>query len=176
MGIPISALTRDPTAVAGVHPLTGLVSNLGILLWCASAALCLFSATVLHRTGADRATHRLIFWAGIVTVVLLLDDLFLLHERIYPAVFGVGERAVFGVYGAMLLTYFSVYRNVLARTDPSLLVVALACFGVSLIVDQGPESILPAHLLFEDGFKFLGIASWFGYFSTLCYEQLRSVT
>ena len=50
LDISVVDLTRDIAVVAGVHPLTGMVSNIGILLWCAAAAICLFSSSVLrHR-------------------------------------------------------------------------------------------------------------------------------
>jgi hypothetical protein len=43
----MEVLTRDPSAVAGTHTLTGMVSHIGILLWSSCAAVCLFSFTLL---------------------------------------------------------------------------------------------------------------------------------
>jgi len=31
-------MTRDMAAIAGIHPLSGILSNLGILLWCVPIA------------------------------------------------------------------------------------------------------------------------------------------
>lgn len=35
-------ITRDLAATANLHPFTGALSNLGILLWCSSGILCFF--------------------------------------------------------------------------------------------------------------------------------------
>ena len=35
----VAAVTMDATAYLEAHPLTGLLSNLGVLLWCASCLL-----------------------------------------------------------------------------------------------------------------------------------------
>ncbi len=38
-GIPIDKFTGDPAAIAGINPFIGVVSNIGILFWCASASI-----------------------------------------------------------------------------------------------------------------------------------------
>ena len=53
-GVPVSNLTRDPLAVMGAPVYTGLLSNLGILLWCATAAITLFGAAVLGKRAKRR--------------------------------------------------------------------------------------------------------------------------
>lgn len=53
--ISISQLARDPVSLMDVHPFTGILSNLGILLWCMSASICLFSSLPLielEKTGS----------------------------------------------------------------------------------------------------------------------------
>ena len=35
-------ITRDPIHITGGHPFIGLLSNIGILFWCSSAAICFF--------------------------------------------------------------------------------------------------------------------------------------
>jgi hypothetical protein len=37
-------MTNDTAAIARIHPIAGILSNLGVLLWCASASICLFAA------------------------------------------------------------------------------------------------------------------------------------
>ena len=38
--VSMAAMTRDVTAIANIHPFSGILSNLGILLWCAAASIC----------------------------------------------------------------------------------------------------------------------------------------
>ena len=52
--IPIYKFTRDPSAIAGISSFAGIVSNLGVLLWCASAAISLFSWAVLRHRASDQ--------------------------------------------------------------------------------------------------------------------------
>src|SRR5574344_2729314 len=43
LGVSMPNMTRDITAIANVHPLSGVLSNLGILLWCVAATVCGFA-------------------------------------------------------------------------------------------------------------------------------------
>src|SRR5262245_8944512 len=61
---PLSSLTRDIAAIAKVHPLTGVVSNVGALLWCSAAAICLFSSGLLRQRG-HLPEARFLLWAGL---------------------------------------------------------------------------------------------------------------
>src|SRR5688572_9327807 len=74
--IPLSSLTRDMASIAHVHPLIGVVSNVGILLWCATAVICLFGGSLLRQKGMH-AEARFLLWGGVMTLVLLVDDLFM---------------------------------------------------------------------------------------------------
>ena len=73
-------LFRDPLAVAMdvgtdcCHVYFGFFSNLGVLLWCSAASVCLFASMLLIQRKADR--HQILFLvsAGIFTGLLLFDD------------------------------------------------------------------------------------------------------
>src|SRR5688572_20367429 len=78
-GIPIAAMTRDAAAIAGLHPLAGFVSNLGIMLWCAAATACLVAAAALHAVVPGEQA-RFFLSAGLLSLYLMLDDCFQLHE------------------------------------------------------------------------------------------------
>lgn len=178
--LPFEYFSRDPASTTESHSLIGLISNVGILLWCASATACLFSAAVLWGARASHKTIRAMFWAGVITVVLLIDDLFLLHENIYPGMIGVNEHLVFIFYGVMLLVYFTIFLDVLRRANFHILLICIFCFGSSVLIDLFPDEVQALaekstrHIL-EDGTKFLGIVSWFGYYWEFCYEEVQSV-
>ncbi len=172
--IPISRFTRDPAAILGRNPFIGVLSNIGILVWAGCAGVCFFASAVLRARGVKQEWPAFFLFAGLVTAVLLLDDFFLLHERIIPRYLGISERILFPVYAAMVMGYLATFKNNLPRTNYLLLVLALGMFGLSLAVDRFPESILSWHHLFEDGFKLLGIVGWFGYFVTSAYRVVTS--
>jgi len=157
---PVSSLTRDMAAIAHVHPLIGVVSNVGILLWCATAAICLFARGLLRERGRH-AEAGFLMWTGLLTVVLLVDDLFMIHEYIAPVHFHVNEKVVLAAHACLAGAYLLRHRQLILASNYQLLAAAMALFAASILVD-----VMDAHgwwSLGEDGFKVLGIASWFGY-------------
>jgi hypothetical protein len=172
--IPISRFTRDPAAILGRNPFIGVLSNIGVLLWAFCAGVCFFASAVLRARAERQEWPAFFLFAGLITAVLLMDDLFLLHEKYIPRYLHFGERIIFPLYAVMLLGYLIRFRNNLARTNYLLLLLALGMFGLSLAVDRLAETMLPWHHLFEDGFKLLGIVGWFGYFVTSAYRVVTS--
>ena len=47
---PISHFTRDPLRIAEAPLYYGIVSNIGILFWCTSAVICLFTSAILCKS------------------------------------------------------------------------------------------------------------------------------
>lgn len=90
-------LTRDITAIFDTSPLTGFVSQIGIFIWSASATVCMFSAMVLSNLPNNKKIKHFLIASGILTLILGLDDTFLLHEDIFPR-FGISENIVLFCY------------------------------------------------------------------------------
>jgi hypothetical protein len=158
--IALSSLTRDMAAIAQVHPLIGVVSNVAVLLWCATAVICLFSSSLLRQQGLH-AEARFLLWAGLMTAVLLVDDLFMIHEYIAPVHFNVNEKVVLLGHACGAGAYLLSHRRLILAANYQLLAAAMVLFTASMLVD-----IADGHgwwNLAEDGFKVLGIASWLGY-------------
>ena len=164
-GLAVSKVTRDPVELTGAHPFTGALSNLGILLWAAAASISFFTAASL-RHQRSRDEYVMFFrLGGWLTLLLLFDDLFLLHEWIYPIHLGIDQKITFAGYALLLLLYLLRFRGLILRTDFILLMSAFVFFALSLLFDTIiAPGVIYGHNLFEDGFKFLGIVSWFGYF------------
>jgi hypothetical protein len=158
--ITVASLTRDMAATAKVHPLTGVVSNVGILLWCATAAICLFSSNLLRQRGAHRAAGFLL-WSGLMTAGLLVDDFFMFHEYLAPVHLGLDEKVVLLGYVCITAVYLLQQRRLILEADYRLLVSALVLFTGSMMIDLA--DVGGWWNLAEDGCKLLGIASWFGY-------------
>ena len=172
LGISIEAFFRDPSATLGGHPLTGVISNLGALAWCAGAAICFFTAAILRRRGDGLATF--FFWSGILTSVLLLDDFFLFHDDLAKRLFRMKQRHVEIAYVAAVAAYLVAFRRILLESDWPILFAALSLFGGSMAVDQ-LQHHFASHwrIAFEDGSKFLGIVVWAGYFVQTGLQAVR---
>lgn len=194
--VPVSLMTRDPLAVAEsqlrelrqdpdaaveriestqIQFYYGFLSNVGVLLWCANAAICLFSAVILREGARGEAPAGFFLWGGIITLVLLLDDLFMLHERAFPRYFHLNERILFAGYASCVLVFLLKYRVTILNTDYLFLVFAFVLFGLSLLTDHIDVWIPRRHLL-EDGAKFAGILSWSAYFVRTCLVNVRAAT
>lgn len=179
--VPLDQLVRDPVAAsedciraAGTlarardcaNVYFGFLSNLGILLWCASAAVSLFAfLQVYHASGRFRPGAFLLY-AGIFTGALLMDDLFLGHERVYPTVFGVDEELTYALYAVLFGLYLVAFRDDLLKCDPKILLLGIVLFALSLLMDELVkieglfENNSVFHRVAEDGSKFVAINAW----------------
>lgn len=169
-GVALGDLTRDPAAISGVPVYIGFLSNIGMLFWSATVAVCLFAATFVARSAADSPAGRFLYASGLLTLLLLFDDLFQLHERVFPLSLGVPEPIVFGGYLSVTLLYLVRFRRVILESDYLLLALALGFFGLSVAVDLFTEKGL---YLWEDGAKFMGIVTWLAYFARVSAQVLR---
>lgn len=179
-GIDIYLLATDPGEVAQQPPYVGLISNVGILLWCGTAAVCLFSASLNKPDPAySKKWSAFLTASGIFTSILLLDDMFQLHET-YSVIFvgpdanlSVNNRRLQNIFESVFfVSYFSCFflflfyfRRQIQRTEYAFLILAFICFAASVVIDVTPlVQHSELHSLTEEGFKFLGIVSWATYF------------
>ncbi|GJM34744.1 MAG: hypothetical protein DHS20C18_37450 [Saprospiraceae bacterium] len=167
-GISVGNFTRDPAFIADLNPFFGFISNVGVLCWCAAVVVCLLGGQVLykHKNGQRLALFFLYF--GLFTCLLMLDDLFLFHEVVFPGYLFIGEKITIAGYGILLIGGLFYFKDVVMATDFTFLILAIVMFGTSVFIDilQDPiEAIVgPWRILLEDGFKFLGIFAWLAYF------------
>jgi hypothetical protein len=162
-GVPLEKLMRDPIAITRVPPYIGFISQISIFFWSASAAFCLFSAKALPRYLDNFKIKRFLLVSGLLTLVLGLDDLFLLHEKILPDL-GIPEKAVLVSYAGFVLFYLARFYAILLETEYILLGIALVLFGASIILDLSAPHGIALYLFFEEGAKLVGIMSWMVYF------------
>ncbi|MEL7328908.1 MAG: hypothetical protein AAGJ69_03605 [Cyanobacteria bacterium J06559_1] len=168
--VPVGDITRDPATIAEHPPYYGALSNLGILLWSASAAVCFLSATLL-KVIYSRASVSAFFaiFAGL-SAILCLDDTYQLHEDIFinslPG-FIIPEQVTISVYAAVVLFAISRFQTVLQETPLWLFSLSLLLFLVAAGTDYViPHGLVAAKVTFliEDGTKLLGIFFWLTYF------------
>jgi hypothetical protein len=174
--IPFAKFTADPAATFGYNPLYGYISNIGILLWCSCVSVCFLSAGLLRVYKEEGQMFRFLICFGILTAVLMLDDLFMFHESLGPSYLNISEKWVllsYGMYTAFCLYHF---RRTIMLNDVRYLILAVAAFGVSVLVDQiSSRFYFPGEYFVEDGLKLTGIASWLAYFVTLSFSKMTSV-
>ena len=166
-GIRIDQLTRDPASLTHSSVYTGFLSTIGLLFWAAAAAICILGAALITSSGLHSRVARFLQASGVLTLLLLLDDAFLMHERVLPRYAGVPQRLVYLVYALLLLVYLVRFRDVIFETEYFLMGLALLLFGVSIASDLVWDSPL------EDGSKFAGIVTWAVYFGRVVASSVR---
>ena len=164
----------DPSQAIGYDAYIGLVNNIGIVLWALVIGVCIFASLILQRTGENGDIRKFLLYSGLFTIILLLDDLFLLHEHGTFSEFLV-PIIIIAIFIFLLIRF----RYVILQTECVFLAIAIAFFGISVIFDfiQALDTkVFPGgiHTLIEDGAKFLGIISWLVYYTRAGLTALRS--
>lgn len=180
-GIAIRNFMSEPQSIVGVHPFVGAISNLGVLFWCATAAILLFSWSIRPRTGIpEKNIFSFFLYAGLLTIILTIDDLFMVHDAFLPTYCGIKEIHSYIFYVIAFFFGFIIFKKQIISTKYVILVLALAFWGLSVMFDlfqPGIEKSIGGNwrILLEDGFKFLGIIAWFDYFTKTCISSIEKL-
>ncbi|RDV14734.1 hypothetical protein DXT99_13595 [Pontibacter diazotrophicus] len=178
--IPVGNFTREPVAVAGLPFYVGFISNMGMLFWCAAAVLCIFSWLVFRQNESEKTLSSFLLYFGLLTLALLFDDFFQLHDYIFLFYLPISEKLIFLSYGILMLSGLIIFRDyILMQTDFFVFFTAFVFLGLSIVVDSLQHQLQPflgedIRILLEDGFKFFGIVGWFGYFAKVCLTKFRA--
>ncbi|NBC95883.1 MAG: hypothetical protein GVY27_05975 [Deinococcus-Thermus bacterium] len=169
----------DPLTVAEhlapcCRPYFGAISNLGVILWALTAGCCLLAGVVCLRRAGPRDRPAFFFAALLLTSMLMLDDAYLFHEKIFPNMLAIPQTWVIIGYGVAAAAYLVGFaRTILAHRWP-LMALSLTFFAASLGVDQlTPQGATP-NFVAEDGFKFAGICSWLAFHADAAIETLAN--
>ncbi len=170
----IFMLTVDPAAAAGapthVPIYMGFLSNLGAMLWCATSTACFFSYLIAIREKDPGELASFLLYSSILTFMLLLDDLFLVHE-ILIIYAHIPEPLIFAAYALAVILYIRRFYKIILKTEFLFLLLAFSFFAISIIADSLPIN-LPGSTLIEDGSKFLGIVSFLTYYSRTSLQTM----
>ena len=165
LGEPAALLTREPQRALNGPYYAGSFSNLGGLVWFGAAAILSFAASVkpLNR-GA-------LILAALVTWAMGLDDVFMLHDEVYPKLY-LHERVVSALYfGAIGMIFLRYYRQ-LSRSTLVGIAVTVFFWVLSVVLDLFLRGFgqLP-----EDGSKFIGLVVWAAAWTRQAYDDMTKL-
>lgn len=160
--IPLDNFTQDPNAQFEAPFYIGFFSNLGIMLWSAAFTICFYGAWRTNGKSDKRGQQFLIF-SGLITMLMTLDDLFQLHELVFPQYLSISENMVYLTYLNIYMIYFIRFRRQLLNSDFIVLGISFFLLGLSTIIDILPLPIEKDTFL-EDAIKLLGAITWLIYF------------
>jgi hypothetical protein len=173
MDIDIEKFTADPITTFDSHPFVGVVSNLGALLWCTAAVVCLFSYLILRKKISSKSASFML-WSGLLTTMLLFDDLFMFHDYLAITHLNIEQTTVYILYLILAITWFIYFFDEIRSNDFLILLLAGFFLGLSVVGDF----ILPQEgiaYMFEDASKFFGIVTWTTYFIRICRYKFNQL-
>ncbi len=152
-------ILQDPLQYLDAHSLTGVVSNLGNALWLAAGAIAFFAAGM--RNARPSRQRELPFLIGLLSLTLAVDDFFLIHDRYVNETYCYFFYAT--VAGALLLRHFFTILQV----ESFAYLMAGGLLAASIATDLMQYKIMAIvggtygqTQVFEEGFKFMGAATW----------------
>jgi len=155
-GIKSQLVIRDLAQTCSSALGVGLVSSIGYLLWMASASAALLAFTTTRKVIPQRQ-RELLGLGGWMSLLLCIDDMFLLHDRY------IGPTFLYGTYAIFAILILLRYKESLVSLK-GIRFLASACFlGISVIIDFTQDHIPLTYettQIFEEGAKFLGISTW----------------
>ncbi|MCQ0092229.1 hypothetical protein [Roseovarius sp. M141] len=163
---------RDLAQQTGQSSFLGFLSSIGTWLWVSAAAICLFSARldVAGRGGAHVTLLRLLGW---FSLVLAVDDFFLIHDRY------ITEGILLPLYAIFILVVARRYWSLIRAIDKPAFLMTGGLLAGSIAVDAVQE-ILPipygVSQALEEGFKFVGAAAWMYFCVRIAGHGLTSVS
>ncbi|UEM23365.1 hypothetical protein JL100_011730 [Skermanella mucosa] len=166
-GYTYGELLNDPADIIGYDPFLGMISTLGLFSWAAAAGVAALAATVLRGAG-DAQAGRFFGIAGVLTLLLLVDDAFMLHEQVLPKGLGIRERYIKVGYLFLAAAFAMTFFRFLIRNNPILLASSVGFLAGSVVFDNPAllnglglmQTDLVLYIV-EDGCKFTGIVLWF---------------
>jgi hypothetical protein len=177
--IPLRIFFIDPVSEFNAPMYVGLVSNFGVLLWGAAASTSLFGGWLAFKSRKNRESAWFLICFGLISTLLMLDDLYLLHEEVIEDHLHIPQKFVFVAYGVLVLGLLIRFRKIIFDSDFSLLYLAFGFLAISVAVDLfvTPEEFFifggfPGRHIIEDGFKLLGIATWSVYFTRTSFQKV----
>jgi hypothetical protein len=166
--IPYGDLTRDPTIILHGQLTSGALSMLGGLTWALGCGASLVAAV------AAPEGRRFFAATAAFTAFLMVDDVFLLHDKLFPKYLGVPERVLHVAYPLIAVAWAAGFRRrIFASPWPSA-VAGFALLGLSQGLDVLGDGREPDWwFLAEDGAKFAGIVHWSIYQITAAAAAFR---
>lgn len=160
----IAFYLRDPAATFGFSPFAGLISNIGVFALFSAGAISVFS---FFQARQDRF---LLFFVGLFSIFIAIDDFFMLHEYIIPRKFGIPEIYVYIFYGINALAIIIKYiKNIFGKIHIGLYV------GASLLASSVIIDVVADHVISEDIFKFCGLIVWSAYWIKRSHDSIVSL-
>ncbi len=173
-GTTYSYISDNPAYLLNAPFYGGLLYKMGVVLWCATTSICFFTYTIVRRTSSEKGNF--IFFGGLFSLILLVDDFFLIYRGILGDIFHLKQIFISSFYAILAVIFLYKNFRVILKTEFLLLLISFSFLAISLILDllfDGKLLEIPAEALFENGTMFIGIFFWCFYFVRLAFFEIK---
>lgn len=160
MNVSFGQLTRDIVVISDLPVYSGFMSQLTIFIWAITVGFCFLNYQLAKKL---KFAHKFYLNCLLLTLLLGIDDTFLLHEAIFPK-FGISEHLVYLSYIVYLLLILIIFKNKIIESQFVFLFVSLTFFAISVFFDVTNGLGIDAYIT-EDGTKLVGVIFWAVYFN-----------
>jgi hypothetical protein len=135
--LPIEYLLEDAASLLGYDQFIGFLTPIGAVVLAAGIGAVLLLAVVQKERPmeTDHQVLMALYFLASVSLFLALDDLFLLHERVFTGWFHIGERSIYLTYVLVFALLAYINRKGILSGPIVLLIFAMLSFGASLSSD-----------------------------------------
>jgi len=149
-------ILRDVAQQSGASSFLGFLSNIGIWLWVSSGAICFFSF-ITNTIEVDTNRQKLLLLTGTFSIILAVDDFFMIHDRY------INQYLCYVIYGILAAVILLFHQKTIIKIEGFAFILAGFLLALSISTDIF-QNILPIDYkyvqIFEEGFKFVGAATW----------------
>jgi hypothetical protein len=136
------------------------ISDLGAILWCVAATVCVFAATLLRNNQA-KDVYQFLLYSALLTTYLLFDDFFQIHDHYLHNKLGISEKITYLVLGAASTVLIIKFRQTILRTNYIVMFLGVGFLAISVIADG---VFAPLEIIY--GIFVIGAASCFYLFTS----------
>ena len=165
LGEPPAVFTREPQQVLHGSFYVGSFSNLGGLVWFGAAAILSFAGIL------KPSNRTALLLAAVLTWAMGVDDIFMLHDRVYPKLY-LNEYIVTALYFGTIALIVLRSRHQLARSTLAGIVLTVIFWILSQVFDTFFNT---TGQLAEDGSKFIGIVVWAAAWIRQAYSDIANL-
>jgi hypothetical protein len=167
-GLNLADLTDDPSLSNSRAWFAGGLSTFGLILMAMASGVAFFSVSLRKYLAEGQRRRSASFWVGVCSLVLLIDDAFMLHDSFFPMVLNTPEIIPQLLIGGSVFLTLLLFRKAIGESF-LFAIPAVSCWSLSVLIDFSLDDSGLIVLLLEDGFKILGICFWLQF----CWDMAR---
>ncbi len=175
--IPFEYFSNNPESQFNIPIYAGLLQKLRVIFWSGSMSISFLSYLTIKIYSGSTSNTKYIFYTGILTFLLLIDDYFQIHLAI-RLIFHIPNTFVYLMYFSFVIFIVYRFKEVIIKSEYKILIVSILLLGFAVIIDLLSDAkllVIGKEDELEASFKLFGVVTWFVYFTKYSYDNLKFI-